>query len=234
MAQVTWLALALGGCLVHEREPEDGGILAPDAWVAPDTGYYVGDAGWCECPAPPPGCTYDGVPCGCSHMTCVTPPIDHCGREVCPAGTYCCNSSCSQCVGPGVDCEAILCSPDCRPQDARSGGRCANGVGFAWDGTACRQVACICVGTECDDIFATEAACEAYFGACETDPMPDCHEDDAMGQGDCDLLLGYAFTSRGCMPIGGCSCVGADCASVTGRSEEACNASHANCPILFL
>src|SRR6478735_7766092 len=86
------LASSLAGCLAHERdEPHvDASITndassAPDAFVSPDAG------GICPfCPAAPPGCVYDGVPCACSHTTCT--PI-RCGRDVCAPGTVCCNDS---------------------------------------------------------------------------------------------------------------------------------------------
>lgn len=234
------VAASLGGCLVHERPdgcdacdaevPDGGGLDAPwtsdaarlDALVFPD-------AGWCECPAPPPGCVYDGTPCGCSHTTCAP---RHCGRVVCGEGTSCCNASCGICVPPGADCPAVECAPNCAPQDAHSGGRCANDAGYAWDGTACRQIACRCVGTECADAFATQAECDAYFGGCPA--TIDCHTEDATGNGACAVVIGYAFSSRGCMPISGCSCSGADCATVVGRSEMQCTDAHASCPILFL
>lgn len=186
------------------------------------------DTGWCECPAPPPGCVYDGTPCGCSHMTCAPA---RCGREVCAAGTTCCNPSCGICVAPGSGCIDSICAPNCTPQDAHSGGRCAGGAGWAWDGAACRELACRCDGTECDDVFPSLGACNAYFSACTA---TDCTTDDATGVGGCAVVLGYAFSSRGCFAISGCSCTGADCARVVGRSETACNDAHASCPILFL
>lgn len=193
---------------------------ACDAGVDPDMG-------WCECPAPPPGCVYDGSPCFCSHLTCA--PV-RCGRDVCAEGTFCCNASCSTCTPPGTGCIDIACAPDCTPMDAHSNGRCAGTPGYAWDGTACRALACSCVGAECDALFATEADCLAYFGACGT---ADCAPDDATGTGACAAVLGYAFGSSGCLPISGCDCVGADCATVLGRPQAACEDAHAGCPILF-
>lgn len=193
---------------------------SPDAGVAPDVG-------WCECPAPPPGCVYDGSPCVCSHLTC---PTELCGRDVCSPGTTCCNASCGVCVPAGGGCDDLWCAPDCTAQDARSGGRCAGSVGWAWDGTACREIACRCEGTECDAIYPTRSACDAYFSAC---PAVDCSEDDARGDGECATLIGYVFTSRGCLPIVACGCTGTDCAAVAGRTEAACSDAHAGCPILF-
>lgn len=232
-------AFHLVGCLAHERPEGDAGGALDDAGsgcadgcdggALPDSSVTP-DAGWCECPAPPPGCVYDGTPCGCSHMTCTT---ERCGREVCAAGTTCCNASCSLCVPPGGGCIDLFCAPDCTPQDAHSGGRCAGEAGWAWDGTACRAIACRCEGTECDAAFPTEAECNAYFSAC-VPADPDCTADDATGEGACAAVLGYAFSARGCLPISGCSCIGADCATVQGRSEAACNDLHGSCPILFL
>lgn len=231
------LAASLTGCLAHERDAGDAGndaafigfgdVALPDGGLVLDVGTLP-DVGGCECPAPPPGCVYDGTPCGCSHMTCA-PQL--CGRELCGPGTACCNSSCSLCVEPGMGCIDLACAPDCAPQDAHSNGRCAGEVGWAWDGTACRAIACRCAGTECDRVYPSFEACNSYFSAC---PSASCHEDDATGVGGCAAVLGYAFTVRGCLPVSGCSCTGADCAAVAGRTEADCNALHASCPILFL
>jgi hypothetical protein len=199
----------------------DAGMPPPDVGIVEDSGS------WCECPAPPPGCTYDGSPCVCSHLSC---PVEHCGRELCGPGTTCCNASCGTCVGPGEDCVAVECAPDCSPQDARSGGRCAASAGWAWDGEACREIACRCEGSDCDAVYPTLEACNAYFSAC---PAVDCTSDDAVGTGGCDAVLGYAFTVRGCFAISGCSCVGADSSAVVGRTEPECSDVHASCPILF-
>lgn len=186
------------------------------------------DSGWCECPMPPPGCVYDGVPCGCTHMTCT--PM-RCGREVCAEGTFCCNSSCNLCTPPGTGCIDIACAPDCSPMDARSNGRCAGSPGYAWDGTACRPLACSCIGTECDAIFGTEGECNAAFGACA--PASDCSFDDATGVGACTAVIGVTFGPTGCITISGCECAGTDCATVVGRSQAECEAAHAGCTIAF-
>ena len=55
-----------------------------------------------------------------------------------------------------------------------------------------------------------------------------CAPQDARGEGACRAIFGYVWQGRGCSLIGGCRCVGADCASLAGSAEE-CIAAHATC-----
>jgi hypothetical protein len=121
---------------------------------------------WCECPAPPPGCYYDGSPCACDHLTC---PGETCGRATCPMGTVCCNASCGTCAPPDVACTAEICAPDCSPQDAHGDGSCGRPMGlWAWNGSECAELyGCMgCVGSECASTFPSRMACEAVFSEC--------------------------------------------------------------------
>lgn len=120
----------------------------------------------CECPAPPPGCYYDGFPCACDHLVC---PGERCGRVTCGEGTVCCNDSCGMCAPPDVACAAIACAPDCSPQDAQGNGSCGRRLGlWAWNGSSCQELhGCeSCVGADCPHTFATAMECEATFSMC--------------------------------------------------------------------
>ena len=57
---------------------------------------------------------------------------------------------------------------------------------------------------------------------------PSCPPQDIRGQGFCALFLGYAWDGAACVGVGGCSCVGTDCASIY-RDLASCDAAHAAC-----
>jgi hypothetical protein len=122
------------------------------------------DAGWCECPPPPPGCVYDGSPCVCDHLTCEG---QRCGRVTCGEGTTCCNPTCGTCTPPGAGCAAIVCEPDCSPMQAWGQGGCEAVIGVFWNGMQCVSVSgCSCEGPDCANAFETYEQCEAVFSAC--------------------------------------------------------------------
>ncbi len=55
----------------------------------------------------------------------------------------------------------------CGPMDARGEGACDLALGIVWNGTACVSISgCSCVGTECADLFRTDAACRLRYAAC--------------------------------------------------------------------
>ena len=65
-----------------------------------------------------------------------------------------------------------------------------------------------------------EAPCsvgETYFeddcgcGCFPRDPDDSCYESVAVGIGECEMLVAYAFTGSDCVPISGCACAGPDC-----------------------
>ncbi|MBX7197413.1 MAG: hypothetical protein K1X94_35520 [Sandaracinaceae bacterium] len=55
-----------------------------------------------------------------------------------------------------------------------------------------------------------------------------CAPMDARGEGVCDLALGIVWNGSACVPISGCSCVGADCADLF-RTDAACRLRYAAC-----
>jgi hypothetical protein len=86
--------------------------------------------------------------------------------------------------------------------------------------------------TRADDAGASPDAhvvggCDGCSGGRDTPPDP-CASRDARGEGACEAELGYVWLGGGCWPISGCSCVGADCASLA-PTAEACLAEHASC-----
>lgn len=129
-------------------------------------GGLCADAGWCECPPPPPGCVYDGSPCICDHLTCEGGG-ERCGRVTCSPGTVCCNATCGTCTPPGAGCAAIVCEPDCSAMEAWGEGACEAIIGVVWNGSSCAEISgCGCSGTDCPHLFESQEACEAVFSAC--------------------------------------------------------------------
>ncbi len=70
--------------------------------------------------------------------------------------------------------------------------------------------------------FTTLEACALACG------NPDCGADDAAGEGNCRLDLGFKWDGSRCVNLGGCRCVGSDCGTLT--DFETCVAIHASCP----
>lgn len=155
-----------------------------DASAGDDAGA---DSGWCECPAPPPGCVYDGTPCVCSHMTCTpdcTPQDAHSNGRCAGSpgwawdGTACRALSCS-CVG--TECDAIFPSesdcnayfsacppPDCHTDDAVGVGGCAVVIGYGFTSRGCLPVSgCSCTGADCATVTGqSETACNDAHASC--------------------------------------------------------------------
>jgi hypothetical protein len=58
-------------------------------------------------------------------------------------------------------------SSGCQPMDAKaSGARCAGTVGYRYNGQLCEGIACSCVGSDCDRIFATMEECDRAHDGC--------------------------------------------------------------------
>lgn len=56
---------------------------------------------------------------------------------------------------------------DCSAMDAMAIGPCGAVLGVLWNGTACVSISgCSCGGTDCADLFRTEAACRARYAGC--------------------------------------------------------------------
>ena len=90
-----------------------------------------------------------------------------------------------------------------------------------------------CGGTRC---LPGQSCCNPSCGIC-TSPGEgcvakecggECAPMDAQGEGSCLLGLGVMWDGLACVSIGGCSCVGADCARVAPTVEQ-CESAHAAC-----
>ena len=123
-----------------------------------------------------------------------------CGPNTCAKGETCCNESCGTCVKPGEACDMLLCAPD-----GGAGEPCGNNVCGAGE---------YCCNASCGTCAKLGEGCTAI--ACE-DP---CHAQDAVGQGNCLLFLGYGWNGSSCEIVGGCTCSGADCASLYDTEDE--------------
>jgi hypothetical protein len=113
-------------------------------------------------------CTYAAP--ACQAIKCVTdkdcpPSMEPC--QVCPDGSTIC---------PQPACLGGFCSigfpPDCMPptlctpQDAASLGDCKKFLGFAWNGSACAQINCECVGSACGSLYPDGDSCLKDHAVC--------------------------------------------------------------------
>ncbi len=66
------------------------------------------------------------------------------------------------------DREGADASVRCDAMDAVGAPECAIGVPgyWWWDGDTCRSSPCRCAGSDCGDVFGTEAECVEAFGHC--------------------------------------------------------------------
>ena len=158
------------------------------------------------CRAGPIGCTADLSPfCGCDGTTffgsssCPTRPFVH--RGACP--------------GP----------------DGGPGGGSIRGVQCPF-GSRCQIDRCtVC---SCDFVGGVQCAVssECVFDAgtpVDAGAAPSCAAMSAMGEGACDLFLGFTWTGGACRGISGCRCVGSDCARLP-RSPGECEERFGHCP----
>lgn len=134
-----------------------------------------------------------------------------CGPTTCPHGQYCCNSDCGICAPIGSMCPAIGCGPaDAGPPPPIP---CGNTTCPAGD-TCC---------TMCDG----SGLCVAGPG-CPGMACPDCTPQDASGSGTCNLMFGYRWDGQSCVPVGGCSCQGADCSRLF-TDYQSCLQAYSSC-----
>lgn len=168
-------------------------------------------------------------------------------------GTECESLSGCECAGADCDerftslsaCEAAYAG--CAPGACTSNGDCTDGrychfesgCGVAGTTGECRpipgelpcppgaQPVCGCNGLD----YACEAAAHqsgvsvAHAGSCSG-----CGPMDANGVGACFLALGYKWNGTACEFVGGCECVGTDCARISAwETQEECEAAHADC-----
>lgn len=163
-----------------------------------------------------------------------------CGDVLCEVGQVCCSASCDLCGDPELACPAIECVEDCT-----SSADCAPGEYCEWAGTCgpiepghtgqCAPIPARCSGAEvcgCDNV-TYPSACDAYRAGvsvqfdqpCEP---PVCAPQDIRGEGLCPAFLGVAWDGQRCVAIGGCGCVGEDCASIF-PDNASCESAFAGC-----
>lgn len=154
---------------VPDAAVPDADTAAPDADTS-DIGVEVGDdVTACLADAPDtccqptscePSCDGDGV-VRCEHW------VDDEGCPVVAASGHSCGAmTCKMDPTLGVP----LCANICAAMDAASGPTaCATPIGYAWDGSACRAIACSCVGSDCDRLAATEQDCINRHQICVAD-----------------------------------------------------------------
>lgn len=197
--------------------PFDGGVMPPppfDGGVTP-TGCVMPDGRVCAlgsiCELPVEcaqcRCTTRGLQCvmtPCVDGGIVPPPLD-----VGPA----------TCTIRGVTCAVNeVCVIDRCTQ-------CLCGLG---GDVSCRSVpGC---GVDAGTIVVDSGVIRRDAGTIGVDAsVRGCAAQDATGQGLCDRLLGIYWEANRCVAIGGCSCVGADCAR-SYESFQACEMAHLICP----
>lgn len=184
---------------------------------------------------PPPGCTFpDGRVCPVGQRC---PDPDGCNTCVCNRdGTLTCTLLGCVDAGPPVDVaptRTCRTSSDC-PRTMMCEG--PPGCDTPWTCvplhgcTADVAPFCACDGTT----FYGSSSCPGrpYRARSICGPTVDagvsCAPQDARAEGACDLFLGYAWNGMTCVTLGGCRCVGADCASIS-RDPTVCRARAAAC-----
>jgi hypothetical protein len=163
---------------------------------------------WTCRPAPP--CTRDlATYCACNGSTFMA-------SSTCPGQPYLHRGNCGI-VPPPVDAGVDTCVID--------GVTCTIGV-------PCRVNACTtctCLGDTVGCSVTPGCAMDGGAVDAGTDPPPLCAAQDARGVGNCAAFFGYAWDGSACVGLGGCSCVGADCRSLS-LDQMACELAHRLCP----
>lgn len=184
--------------------------------------------------AGPPACTFpDGRVCPVGQR-CRAP--DGCNTCTCSRdGTLACTEIACVDAGPPPDAPTRTCrtSSDC-PRTMMCEG--PPGCDTPWTCvplhgcTADVAPFCACDGTT----FYGSSSCPGrpYRARSICGPAVDagvsCVPQDARAEGACDLFLGYAWNGVTCVSLGGCRCVGVDCASIS-RDPAVCRARAAAC-----
>ena len=128
-----------------------------------------------HCPGSPDAGTINPPTMSDAAASDTTPsPGPTCGPKTCPAGEYCCNSSCGICAPKGAACIQIACDqkPDAGVPEAgvNPGERC--GSQTCGSGEVCCSPTCgICTrkGAPCPAIACGTKLGPGVFGTCQTD-----------------------------------------------------------------
>jgi hypothetical protein len=139
------------------------------------------------------------------------------------------------CTLPGTDggCSPeTRCAPvECRPMDARSDGTlCFALLGYSFTGETCAPVICGCEGTECQEIFASAAACRTTYADCLREAADPCAPMDARSSGDdCADVAGLTWNGDRCEAIP-CGCEGSNCDQLYANLGP-CEQAHLTCNV---
>lgn len=130
-------------------------------------------------------------------------------------GCSCEGSDCDSPFESIEACQEAFHTCICQEQDAQGVGPCDQFFGYKWDGEQCVGVSgCSCEGSDCKDLFDSPTECQEAFLACA------CQEQDAIGVGLCEAILGVQWDGKQCVTLSGCSCEGRDCDSLFASPEE--------------
>lgn len=185
--------------------------------------------------------TCEGRPFGCQVAAGVC--VASCETSMdCPAGLRCEAGLCTSQASAGKDAGVGKPPPPqeggakpppqegggayepCAAMDARSSGaRCAERVGFTWDGDSCEPVECSCAGTDCDRLYPTAGDCYIARGSCTEGPPELCAL--PLESGPCDgaaTRYGYSPEAGACVEFIWGLCEGNDNNFAT---IEKCNAA---------
>jgi|HubBroStandDraft_1064217.scaffolds.fasta_scaffold228155_2 hypothetical protein len=194
--------------------PEDGG----ETGIFPDDVISVGNSADTGT-----GGAGDAWPRETSTETCLTdsdcvqPSSSYCvpcfeGGTSC-AGSSCVNGACqgfaagSACPGPiTLPCAEKMCGDACS--------QCSTPDGGCYPGTC--------------TLFNT---CKASVAApmCSGAATRSCLPFDAVGVGDCNILLGWGWDGAKCSAVVGCICQGSDCPALIGAEQLDCQQAFFGC-----
>lgn len=194
----------------------------------------------CSCSGPDCGELFAGPgECNKAHLKCLCRAQDARGVGPCLAilgyrwnGESCEGISGCSCEGFDCDllsptlatCQAVHDGCPCRAQDAQGEGPCRVVLGWKYDGSQCVAISgCDCVGTDCDELFASQSDCDRAHRSCL------CRPQDARGEGPCDQFFGYRWDGVECVAVNGCSCWGGDCDELF-PTLSGCRDAHKPCP----
>jgi hypothetical protein len=246
-------ALAVGGARPVGGAPARGGSAAGGTESNPCEGLACGS----ECSACPSGgrCQCDqGGRCVLSPVNCAC-----ISAADCPATGNCLICWDNSCVSPVVDCLQGKCvaTPAVCPPNPCEGAVCGASCQLPCSpDTVCQMGFCdaarICAAAEprcpCADtmpcIQPAQPSCVAcpnatsvcqgavcYNGQCQlTSPRCPCGPMQARGDGDCAMVVGWAWNGAECVALSGCGCTGPDCPSLY-SDLATCKNKQAQCPV---